>query len=245
MRLNRFLAAAGFGSRRSCEELILAGDVIINGHRIDRLAVSVQPDDDVRVRGKIARVAVPVYLLLHKPKGFVVTHDDERGRRTVFDLLPPEHRSLMHVGRLDKDSEGLLLLTNDGDLTQALTHPSHGIEKEYEVQIDKGFDPAHAAKLLRGFHIEGGRAKFEQVVAVAPMRLKVVLKQGLKRQIRLMLYDLGYEVKRLVRTRIGTVRLTGLPPGTYRPLTGTEVASLREASARKAARPPRRPPRRT
>lgn len=239
MRLNRFLAAAGFGSRRSCEDLIREGVVMVNGHRIDQLATSVEPGDDVRVRGKIARAAVPTYVLLHKPKGFVVSRDDERGRRTVFDLLPPDLRSLAHAGRLDKDSEGLLLLTNDGDLTQALTHPSHGVEKEYEVQIDKPFDPAHGAKLVRGFHIEGGRAKFEHVAALAPTRLKVILKQGLKRQIRLMLYDVGYEVKRLARTRIGPIKMTGLPPGAYRFLSAAEVAALRQAVATKTPRPER------
>ena len=163
MRLNRFLAAAGLGSRRSCDALIASGAVVINGHKIDQLATQVEDGDDVRVKGRPVRAALPVHILLNKPKGFVVTRSDERGRRTVYDLLPPEFSTLCHVGRLDKESEGLLLLTNDGALAQKLTHPSHEIEKEYEVTLDKPFEAKHAEKLLRGFHIEGGRAKMENV----------------------------------------------------------------------------------
>lgn len=226
MRLNRFLAAAGFGSRRACEQLIRDGKVSINGHFIRDLATQVGPDDDVRVGGKPARARQLVYLLLHKPKGFVSTRSDERGRRTVFNLVPPHFGSLFHVGRLDKESEGLILLTNDGDLAQRLTHPSHEIEKEYEVTLDRDFDAAHTAKFLRGMMIEGGRARMEEVHPFGPRSLKVVLRQGLKRQIRLMFYRLGYEVKRLVRTRIGPLRLAPLKPAEWRFLTAREVALL-------------------
>ena len=226
MRLNRFLAAAGFGSRRACEALILAGKVSINGHFIRELATSVEADDDVRVSGKQARAALPVYILLNKPRGYVCTRSDERGRKTIFDLLPSHYGKLFHVGRLDMESEGLLLLTNDGDLAQRLTHPAHEIEKDYEVLIDKPFEAEHAAKLVRGFMIEGGRARMERVHIIAPKHLKVVLRQGIKRQIRLMLYALGYEVKRLMRTRIGGVEYGGLKPGQWRPLKEKEVALL-------------------
>ncbi len=226
MRLNRFLAAAGFGSRRACEALILDGKVSINGHFIRDLATSVQPDDDVRVSGRQARAALPVYLLLNKPRGFVCTRADERGRRTIYDLLPPHYGSLFHVGRLDKESEGLLLLTNDGDLAQKLTHPSHEIEKDYEVLIDKPFSAADGAKMVRGFSIEGGKARIERAHIIAPQHIKVVLRQGIKRQIRLMFYQLGYEVKRLMRTRIGGIEYGGLKPGQWRQLKAKEVAML-------------------
>jgi 23S rRNA pseudouridine2605 synthase len=236
MRLNRYLAAAGLGSRRSCEQLIADGRVVVNGHRIDNLATVVQPGDDVRVSGRAVQPAATTTLLLNKPRGYVVTRSDERGRRTVYDLLEAGHSHLFHLGRLDKDSEGLLLMTNDGALAQLLAHPSHGIEKEYEVRLDKSFDPALTTKLLRGIHIEGGRGRFESVRAAGPQTLRVVLKQGLKRQIRLMFYRLGYEVERLRRIRMGPLSDHKLPPGAWRPLTRKEL-DLLAAEAKPKSKP--------
>ena len=210
---------------------------MINGTRIENLATQVKEDDDVRVNGRQIHAATPVTLLLHKPRGFVVTRSDERGRRTVYDLVPPEYSTLFHVGRLDKESEGLLLMTNDGALAQRLTHPSHTIEKEYEVTLDKTFDPAHHEKLLKGFHIEGGRAKFERLRILAPKVIQVTLRQGLKRQIRLMLYAMGYEVERLRRTRIGGLTDYRLPPGACRRLTEKESSLLVAKAATKSPRP--------
>lgn len=233
MRLNRFLASAGFGSRRACEALIKDGRVSINGHFIRELATTVSPDDDVRVSGKPARVARPVYVLLYKPKGVVCTRSDERDRPTIFDFVPAHFGRLFHVGRLDKDSEGLIILTNDGDFSQHLTHPSHEVEKEYEVLLNKAFDADLIPKLLKGFNIEGGRAKAEQAYIIAPPLVKVVLRQGLKRQIRLMFYKLGYEVKRLVRTKIGHIETGELRPAHWRPLTDDEVARLSSKNAKK------------
>ena len=245
MRLNRFLAAAGLGSRRSCEALIASGDVVINGHKIDQLATQVSEGDDVRVRGRKIQVNTPVYLMLNKPRGFVVTRSDERARRTIYDLLPPEFSHLSHVGRLDKDSEGLLLLTNDGGLNQKLTHPSHEIDKEYEVTLDKDFNPADAAKLLSGIYIEGGRGRFESIRPLSSKKLQVILRQGIKRQIRLMFYDLGYEVEKLVRTRIGKLTDPKMPLGTCRRLSKWEIESLTaQATPKKKAvrkRPAARP----
>ncbi len=238
MRLNRFLAAAGFGSRRACDALIESGAVKINGRVVEKLATQVAEDDDVRVRGRQARVAKKITVIFHKPRGVVVTRADEKGRETVFDYLPPEYANLFHVGRLDKESEGLLLLTNDGDLAQRLTHPSHQIEKEYEVTINRPFQEDHAAKLLRGFYIEGGRAKFERLRAIAPLKLRVVLEQGLKRQIRLMLYQTGYEVERLVRVRIAGINGKGLGVGGYRPITERELESLVAKSPAKSPAAP-------
>ncbi|MEI6034958.1 MAG: pseudouridine synthase [Verrucomicrobiae bacterium] len=234
MRLNRFLAAAGLGSRRGCDELIASGAVAVNGSRVEKLATQVGPDDDVRVHGRVIRAARQAYLLLNKPRGYLVTRSDELGRRTIYDILPPEFSTLSHVGRLDKESEGLLLLTNDGDLAQSLTHPSHEIEKEYEVTLDKAFDPAHTPKLIKGIFIEGGRGRFERVHILAPDRVKVVLRQGLKRQIRLMLYSLGYEVERLKRTRIGSITDARIPSGSFRHLSPGEVEFLKRASRARA-----------
>jgi 23S rRNA pseudouridine2605 synthase len=235
MRLNRFLAAAGFGSRRACEALIKDGKISINGHFIRNLATIVQPGDDVRVAGKPQpRLSPPVYILLHKPKGILCTRSDERKRSTVFDLVPAHFGRLFHVGRLDKDSEGLILLTNDGALSQRLTHPGHEVDKEYEVLLDRPFDALHTSRLLRGFRIEGGRAKAERVQVAAPALVKITLRQGIKRQIRSMFFKLGYEVKRLLRTRIGRLELATLEPGQWRMLGAREVALLTGSDKRRS-----------
>lgn len=225
MRLNRFLAAAGLGSRRGCEELIRAGKVTVNGAVCLDLATTVGPEDHVKVNNKLVRQEKPLYVLLNKPRGYVCTASDELGRQTIFDLLPKNWPRLFNIGRLDKESEGLLLLTNDGDLALRLTHPRYKIDKEYEVILDKPFDMAHREKLLKGVYIEGGRAKAESVHHLGQNHLKIVLRQGLKRQIRLMLYDLGYEVKRLARTRIGSLKLD-VHTGQWRLLVDREVKNL-------------------
>lgn len=226
MRLNRFLASAGFGSRRSCEQLILEGQVTLNGKVCTALATKVEPGDSVKVRGRLVKATPPVSVLLNKPRGYVCTASDERGRRTVFELLPDKFPRLFHVGRLDKESEGLLILTNDGDLSLQLTHPRHKVEKEYEVFLDRNFDFELAPKLLKGIRMEGGIAKAEAVHRRGPKRLKVILRQGLKRQIRQMFYELGYEVERLVRVRIGNLSVRDLPPGQWRFLGEKEIAAL-------------------
>ena len=228
MRLNRFLASAGLGSRRSCEGLITEGKVTINGRVCTVLATDVSPSDHVKVGSKLLRVDPPTYVALHKPRGYVTTLDDEFGRRSIDDLLPRNWPRLFHVGRLDKDSEGLLLLTNDGDLSQQLTHPKHKIEKEYEVLLDKPFNTDLIDKLRKGIVLEQGRGKIERLQIVKPNHVRVVLAQGLKRQIRLMFAAIGYEVLRLCRTRVGPIRLGELPVGGYRLLTARELHLLQE-----------------
>ena len=234
MRLNRYLAAAGLGSRRSVEAIILEGRVRINGRPVEDLSTLVQPGDVVKVGNRVVRLQETIHAVLFKPRGFVCTASDERDRRTIFDLIPSDWPRVFHVGRLDKDSEGLLVVTNDGELALALTHPRFKIEKEYEVTLDRAFDPAHMEKLLRGFHIEGGRAKMERIEILSPIKIRVVLQQGIKRQIRLMLYDCGYEVENLRRTRIGTVGIEKLRAGMWRMLSPKQVADL------KAGRSPKR-----
>jgi 23S rRNA pseudouridine2605 synthase len=241
MRLNRYLAAAGLGSRRSCDQLISSGAVVINGTRIENLATQVNEDDDVRVNGRQIHTATPVTLLLHKPRGFVVTRSDERGRRTVYDLVPPEYSTLFHVGRLDKESEGLLLMTNDGALAQRLTHPSHTIEKEYEVVVDRPFGSKDAAALLKGTWIEGSVARVQSVRTLGPTKIAVILHQGLKRQIRVMLGQLGFKVQRLVRVRIGPLTLRGVKPGSYRVLRPEDLEALRKAAAAPKTKKPATP----
>jgi len=229
MRINRFLAASGLGSRRSCEELVLAGNVTVNGQVCQNLATDVTEEDFVKVGSRRILPEKHLYILLHKPRGYLCTAADTHDRRTIFDLLPAQWPRLFHVGRLDLDSEGLLILTNDGDLGLHLTHPRYKIEKEYEVLLDRAYNGAiDTPKLLRGVSIEGGRAKAESVRQVSPKVLRIVLRQGLKRQIRQMLYKVGYEVERLIRTRIGPLRLTELHAGEWRALTAAEVKGLRE-----------------
>lgn len=237
MRINRFLASAGLGSRRACEELVREGRVLINNAVVTDLSTQVEPEDIVRVGRRVVRQQSHVYILLNKPAGYVCTRSDERGRKTIFDLVPAQRGRLFHVGRLDKESQGLILLTNDGDFAEALTHPSHQIDKEYEVIVDKPFDAAIIPKLLRGLTLETGRARMEEVHVLAPEKLSVILRQGLKRQIREMLWRVGYRVEKLVRVRIGSLTDPRLKPGHWRPLDREEIAALREAAEPKGKRP--------
>jgi 23S rRNA pseudouridine2605 synthase len=226
MRLNRFLAAAGLGSRRHCDELIAAGRVFINGRVCTDFSAEPSERDHVKVDGKLVHAERRLDLMLHKPAGFVSTRSDPNARDTIFDLLPPHLPRLFNIGRLDAQTEGLLLLTNDGDLAQRLTHPRYKIDKEYEVTLDRPWDPALAPKLLQGVMLDGQRARIEKIQLIKPTRLRVVLRQGINRQIRRMFYEVGYEVKHLVRLRIGRLRLGDLPRGHWRPLSKEELQSL-------------------
>ena len=225
-RLNRYLSSCGLGSRRGCEAIILEGRVRVNGKVCSTLATTVGESDEVVVDGKKRSPQKALVVVLHKPKGFVCSRDDERDRRTVYDLLPAKYQTLHHVGRLDMDSQGLLLLTNQGELSQSLLHPSKGVEKEYEVTLEQRFEPDKLPRLTKGFHTEDGLAKAERAWMISDFKIGLVLKQGFKRQIRNMLYFLEHEVKRLVRVRIGNLSITGLPEGGWRELTAAEVDKL-------------------
>jgi 23S rRNA pseudouridine2605 synthase len=226
MRLNRFLAAAGVESRRHCEELIVAGRVTINGKVCTNFSAQPGPHDHVKVDGKLVRAAPALTIMLHKPAGFVSTRKDQHARDTVFDLLPQKFSRLFNIGRLDAQTEGLLLLTNDGELAQRLTHPRYKIDKEYEMTLDRPWDPALAPKLLRGIFLDGQRAKIARLYSVSPTRLRVVLQQGINRQILRMFEAVGYHVKHLLRVRIGSLRLADLPRGHWRVLTKRELTAL-------------------
>jgi 23S rRNA pseudouridine2605 synthase len=231
VRLNRFLAAAGAGSRRHCDELIAGGRVTINGRVCTDFSYEPNETDHVKVGSKMVRPQQQLHIVLHKPAGFVSTRSDPNARDTIFDLLPL-HPRLFNVGRLDAQSEGLLVLTNDGDLAQRLTHPRYKVEKEYEVLLDRPWNPELAPKLLRGVMLDGQRALLERIISVKPTMVRVILRQGINRQIRRMFYKIGYEVKRLVRTRIGNLRLHDLPRGHWRPLTKAELKSLDPPTAK-------------
>jgi 23S rRNA pseudouridine2605 synthase len=226
MRLNRFLAAAGLGSRRRCDELIAAGRVTINGKVCTNFSAQPRACDHVKVDGKLVHTAPELTIMLNKPAGFVSTRKDSHARDTVFDLIPEKFSRLFTIGRLDAQTEGLLLLTNDGELAQQLTHPRFKVDKEYEVTLDRPWDPALAPKLERGILLDGRRAKIARLRWLSPTRLRVSLRQGINRQVRRMFEAVGYRVKHLVRIRIGNLRLADLPCGHWRALTQRELKSL-------------------
>lgn len=244
MRLNRFLAACGLGSRRSCEELIRQGRVFIGGELVQDLSRQVEPGDQVQVDGREVQPTGAMTLVLKKPAGYLCSRQDETGaeRPTVFDLLPPHLRHLNYVGRLDLDSEGLLVMTTAGELADKLTHPRFSIEKEYLVGLDHVFREEDAQRLREGFPIEGGFAKADAVSVEAPRVVSVTLTQGIKRQVRLMFEHLGYEVRRLERIRIGGLVLPKLRIGRWRILTRGELAELLRNPAPTGERPGRRKP---
>jgi 23S rRNA pseudouridine2605 synthase len=236
MRLNRYLAAAGICSRRKCDELIAAGRVTINGRVCTDFSAQPSARDHVKVDGKLVHIDPPITIALHKPAGFVCTKSDPHARDTIYDLLPPNFRRLAHIGRLDVQSEGLILLTNDGELAQHLTHPRYKIDKEYEVTLDRAWDRALTPKLMRGIFLDGERARIEALRAIAPTRLRVILRQGINRQIRRMFEAIDYRVKHLARIRIGNLRLGDLPRGHWRMLTKREMETLHQGAA--ASQPP-------
>lgn len=229
-RLQKVLARVGIGSRRACDDLIAADRVTVNGE-VAVLGRRIDPNvDRVEVDGVLLPVAPGlVHYLLNKPAGVVTTAEDTHGRQTVCDLVPTEPR-VHPVGRLDRDSEGLLVLTNDGDLTFRLTHPSFGVAKEYLVSVEGDPAPGGLRQLREGVDLDDGRTAPARVAAVAPGVLRIVIHEGRNRQIRRMCEAIGHPVTRLVRTRIGPLVDSTLVPGSYRPLTTDEVRALAAAA---------------
>ena len=230
IRLNRFLAAAGLGSRRSTEELIQAGRVRINKRQVTSLAERVPEGAEVTVDGKPVRTSLGVVIALHKPRGVICTASAQDRRPIITELMPKHFGRLFTVGRLDADSEGLLLLTNRGDLAQHLAHPRHKVEKEYRVRLDRVPDPAALRQMERGVRLEEGLAKAEKAELMGGREVRVILRQGMKRQIRLMFRKLGFTVERLKRTRIARLELGTLATGAWRVLPEREVRKLESAS---------------
>jgi 23S rRNA pseudouridine2605 synthase len=240
-RLQKVLAATGWGSRRTCEELIAAGRVTVNGE-IAPLGRRVDPEHDlIEVDG--APVGVKpglVYYLLNKPTGVVTTAKDTHGRTTVVDLVPAEPR-VFPVGRLDVDTEGLLLLTNDGDLGHRVTHPSHGVEKEYLVHVRGRVTPGELRQLREGIELDDGVTAPAVASQPSPGVLRLTIHEGRNRQVRRMCDAIGHPVMRLVRTRIGPLTDRSLRPGDYRELSTGERRALAEAVADPTRRYDRRP----
>lgn len=227
MRLNRFLALAGIASRRGAEKFISDGRVTVNGEVCTNFATRITLSDRVKVEGQTVKAREFAYILLNKPRGFLTTRSDDKSRKTIYDLLPCKIPQLAHVGRLDKESEGLLLLTNDGELALRMTHPRFELEKEYLVSLDREFQIEDVPKVKRGVYLAEGRARFEALFKVNPQQVRVIITQGIKRQIRRVFAALDYRVKGLQRTRIGPLTDKHLRPGEARFLTPQEVACLK------------------
>lgn len=258
MRLQKLLSRAGVTSRRRAEQLMRDGRVAVNGVIVVEPGISVDPaTDSVTVDGQEVRLAPERWIALHKPAGYLTTRRDPQRRDTIYSLLAEELRPLTYVGRLDRDSEGLLLLTNEGDSVHRLTHPSAGVEREYRVLVRGEVGPERVARLVDGVELEDGWARALRArrvgrgplphatsVARGPRSLPhatfvargprsegtwldVVLAEGRKRELRRMLRALGHAVVRLVRVRYGPVKLGKLPPGAWRDLTAVELREIR------------------
>jgi len=233
--LHKRIAAAGICSRRAAQELILAGRVSVDGQVVRTLGTRVTPEAEIRVDGRLIHRQPLIAVAMNKPTKVITAMSDPRGRPTVADLLPRLPAVVKPVGRLDWDTEGLLLLTNDGELAARLTHPRHHVEKEYEVTVRGQPSDAALQRLRQGVVLDGRRTVPAQVIRVGTRKftgctkLRFVIHEGRRRQIRRMCEAVGHPVVRLRRVRIGPFRLRGLAPGQCRVLSATEVNSLRAA----------------
>ncbi len=234
-RLQKLLARAGWGSRRTCEEIITAGRVTVNGETITRMGARACADDDIRVDGQRIKLFVGhVHLMLNKPPGYITTRDDPHGRATVMDLIPEELRMrVFPVGRLDLDTTGLLLLTDDGDLSQRLIHPSHHVMKEYVVDVEGTPSERKLHSMRHGMKLEDGFTQPCEVMLLGTgqgeSRLRMIIGEGRNRQVRRMFEMIGHPVRRLKRVAMGPLRLGELSLGEVRELSKGQLAALREA----------------
>jgi len=233
-RLQKVMASAGVASRRQCEELILQGVVRVNGQVVDELPAFVDPESDaVTVSGRRLREPQRVYFLVHKPKGVSCTNSDPQGRPRAIDLVPAAER-IFCVGRLDADTTGLLILTNDAELTNLLTHPKYKVPKTYLARVVGQVDAKATEGLKKGIWLAEGKTARAGVKVLKSGRkesmLEITIQQGLNRQVRRMLAKVGLPVQSLKRTRIGPLKIEGLGVGKYRPLSNREVASLKRVA---------------
>lgn len=231
MRLNKFLSNSGVASRRKCDELIKEGKVFVNGKQVRELGTVVnEKKDKVTVEGKV--ISLPssfVYIKLNKPKGYACSASDEKGRKTIYDLIDCDER-LFSIGRLDYDTEGLIILTNDGDFANKVAHPKYNIEKEYRVTIEGDIKESELAVMRKGVVIDGERMPSARVEKLSQddkyTKLSVVIDEGQNRQVRRMFEAIGKSIRLLKRVRIGQVRLGGLSRGDYKDLTEEELNLL-------------------
>lgn len=231
MRLNKFLASAGIASRRKCDQLIQEGLVSVNGKVVSELGTVInEKKDKVFYEGR--QISLPssfVYIKLNKPKGYACTAKDEKGRKTIYDLLPQGER-LFSIGRLDYDTEGLIILTNDGDFANKVAHPRYSVDKEYHVTIEGQIKESELAVLRKGVVIDGERMPSAKVEFLSSngktTKLSVVIDEGMNRQVRRMFEAIGKTIKLLKRVRIGNVKLGGVKRGDFRDLTTQELDNL-------------------
>lgn len=234
-RLQRVMAQAGVASRRECEIIIQEGRVEVDGQIVAELGFKVDPSkQEIYVDAQKLRIERPQYFILNKPPGVLSTSNDPSGRPRVIDLIDTRQR-VYNVGRLDQSSEGLILVTNDGDLANKLTHPRYGVEKKYHVQVDGQPKPADLRKLKEGIYIAEGRVRASNIrflkKAGTNSWLEIILDEGRNREIRRMLAAIGHKVRILKRVAIGPLKLADLPKGAHRPLTDQELRALNKATA--------------
>ena len=231
MRINKYIASSGFCSRRKADELIEAGRVQVNGKTVTLLGYEIRTKDKVAIDGKTLRMMKLEYYRFYKPTGYITTSDDEKGRKTIYDILPDELKHLKPVGRLDKDSSGLLILTNDGNLVYELTHPSIKVAKVYRVTVDAFLKVEDLEKLAKGIEIEKGKIAYCDCEIIERTKnetlLEVTLYQGLNRQIRKMIEYIGHNVVHLKRIRHATIDLVGLKKGQYKPIKPKQIKELK------------------
>lgn len=231
IRLNKYIASSGLCSRRAADELIEQGKVSVNGKKITELGYLVQPQDKVFVEQKLIRPVKHEYYRFYKPAGYITTSDDEKGRKTIYDLLPDSMLHLKPVGRLDKDSTGLLILTNDGDLINELTHPSIKVPKVYLVSVDGRVSQAQLEELANGVEIEKGKVAYADILVLdidnKHTSMQITLYQGMNRQIRKMFEHIGFEVKTLKRIQHATINLDGLKRGEFKPIKPLQIRELK------------------
>lgn len=231
MRLNKFLSNSGVASRRKCDDIILEGKVQVNGKVVRELGTIInEKKDKIMVEGKAIKLPSSfVYIKLNKPKGYACTANDEKGRKTIYDLIDTQER-LFSIGRLDYDTEGLIILTNDGDFANKVAHPRYEMEKEYRVTAEGKIKESELAVMRKGVVVDGERMPSAKVEWLSFengfTKLSVVINEGQNRQVRRMFEAIGHAIKLLKRVRIGTVKLGGLSRGEYKDLTQDELNSL-------------------
>lgn len=231
MRINKYLAQCGVASRRDCDKLVAEGRVTVNSRPAD-VGADVEEGDVIKVDGKVVTVKKNEYYILHKPKGYLCTVSDDKGRKTVMDILGSSVGRVYPVGRLDYDSEGLLILTTDGELAQHLTHPSNEVPKTYVVKVEGRLTEADLNPIRSGIEIEGGYVTKKCRAHIIETnrdftRVEITLREGKNREIRKMFAAIGKEVTLLKRTKVGELSLRGLDRGAFRKLTPAEVAYLK------------------
>lgn len=230
VRLNKYIADCGIASRRQADELIKSGAVTVNGDVIDTPGVSITSKDIIKVKGKVLKPEKKEYVAFYKPAGYITTTNDEKGRKTIYDILPDRLRNLKPAGRLDKDTTGLIILTNDGELIQKLTHPKKRVPKVYQVIAEGKLNQEDLNKFSKGIELEPGKTAYAEAIIIdyenQQTTLQMTLYQGYNRQVRRMLEVVGHPVAALKRVSHASIQLAGLKKGKFRYISPKEIREL-------------------